>query len=197
MAIFNFLTIRRGLIFVSLLVCFNVQAGTSWEKLNGEKSIMLTNTLGEKIQIGTVDFQAVGADSKTFKITLKEDTMNEYFLAMRPFKCVAGTTQQYCLFPVSNEPPIVTEGDFTTLEYQLMFMKTKPNALHINPFNGIYYRFSLDDKGGLVGVQHELDMDPFITPDSVPADRRLRPIRAVDLQDVQPQSAWMPMLIIR
>lgn len=96
--------------------------------------------------------------------------MNEYFLAMRPFKCVAGATQQYCLFPVSNEPPIVTENDFTTLEYQLMFMKTKPNALHINP---------------------------FITPDSVPADRLLRPIRAVDLQAVQPGSAWMPMLIIR
>ncbi len=161
MAIFNFLTIRRGLIFVSLLACVNVQASTSWEKLNGEKSIMLTNTLDEKIQIGTVDFRSVGADSKTFKITLKEDTMNEYFLAMRPFKCVAGATQQYCLFPVSNEPSIVTEDDFTTLEYQLMFMKTKPNALHINPFRLGTCRppASTDPRCGFAGRAATISMD--------------------------------------
>jgi hypothetical protein len=39
-------------------------------------------------------------------------------------------------------------------------------------------------------------MDPFITPDSVPVERRQRPIRAVDLAPGDPRSHWLPILKI-
>lgn len=190
---------RRALASLVLAMACNSSAfaNTNWESIQGQKSIYLSNPKGEQVQIGTVEFKTVDDSSRSFKITLAEDRMQEYFLAMRPFKCVSGSTQQYCLFPVSNEPPVIRENDFTPLEYQLMFMKTKPNALHINPFNGLYYRLSLNLQGVLQGVQYELDMDPFITPDSVPLERRTRPIDPENLSPADVNSAWMPQLIIR
>jgi hypothetical protein len=179
-------------------VCNSVAyANSAWDKLEGQRSILLSNPNGEQIQIGTVEFTSLNGDNKAFKVTLAEDKMQEYFLAMRPFKCVSGATQQYCLFPVSNEPAVISETDLTTLEYQLMFMKTKPNALHVNPFNGLYYSLSLEDNGEIRGVQKDLDMDPFITPDAVPADKKLRPVNGKDLVAADPRSSWMPQMIIR
>ncbi len=173
------------------------QANGGWEKLEGQKSILLSNPNGEQVTIGTVEFTPLNSESKAFKVTLAEDRMQEYFLAMRPFKCVSGTTQQYCLFPVSNEPAVISKTDLTTLEYQLMFMKTKPNALHVNPFNGLYYSLSLENNGEIRGVQKDLDMDPFITPDAVPADKKLRPVNGKDLVAADPRSSWMPEMVIR
>lgn len=172
-------------------------ANTAWDKLEGQRSILLSNPKGEQVKIGTVEFTALNADEKTFKVTLAEDQMQEYFLAMRPFKCVSGATQQYCLFPVSNEPAIISKNNLTTLEYQLMFMKTKPNALHVNPFNGLYYSLSLENNGEIRGVQKDLDMDPFITPDAVPVDKKLRPVNGKDLVAADPRSSWMPEMVIR
>lgn len=182
------------LIFVGSPVA---QANTSWDQLDGKKSIVLSNPAGEQIRIATIEFTPLNSESKSFKVTLAEDRMQEYFLAMRPFKCVSGPSQQYCLFPVSNEPAVISKTDFTTLEYQLMFMKTKPNALHVNPFNGLYYSLSLAENGEITGVQKELDMDPFITPDAVPAAKRLRPVDGKDLSAVDPRSSWMPKMTIR
>lgn len=174
-----------------------IHANTAWDQLEGQRSILLSNPNGEQVQIGTVEFTPLNAESKAFKVTLAEDKMQEYFLAMRPFKCVSGATQQYCLFPVSNEPAIISKTDFTTLEYQLMFMKTKPNALHVNPFNGLYYSLSLENNGEIRGIQKDLDMDPFITPDAVPANKKMRPVNGKDLLAADPRSSWMPEMLIR
>jgi hypothetical protein len=192
---FVFRSIGVGLLAFTCSSLAQVNGG--WEKLEGQKSILLSNPNGEQVTIGTVEFTPLNSESKAFKVTLAEDRMQEYFLAMRPFKCVSGTTQQYCLFPVSNEPAVISKTDLTTLEYQLMFMKTKPNALHVNPFNGLYYSLSLENNGEIRGVQKDLDMDPFITPDAVPADKKLRPVNGKDLVAADPRSSWMPEMVIR
>jgi hypothetical protein len=93
-----------------------------------------------------------------------DEKLGEYFLAMRPFRCLTGPKQRLCNFPVGNEAPLVSAADLTPLEYALMFMHTLPAALHVNPFNGVYYRMKIDGER-IEGRQHDVDMDPFIAPD--------------------------------
>ena len=163
-------------------------------ELAGARGIWLSNADGERHRIGIIEFAPV-ADGKTrFKITM-EEKLEEYFLAMRPFRCLTGPSQRLCHFPVELEAPVISAGDLVPLEYALMFMRTPPKSLHINPFNGIYYKMTWTERG-IVGQLHDVDMDPFIAPDSVPLERRLRPLRSVDLSLGDPRSHWLPILTI-
>ena len=86
-------------------------------------------------------------------------------------------------------------GDLLPLEYALLFIRTPPQSLHIDPFNGIYYKMAWTARG-IAGQLHDVDMDPFIAPDSVPPQRRQRPIGGADLAPGDPRSHWLPLLTI-
>jgi hypothetical protein len=103
--------------------------------------------------------------------------------------------QRLCHFPVEREAQLISRADLVPLEYALLFMRTAPKSLHIDPFNGIYYRMAWTGDG-IVGKLHDVDMDPFITPDSVPVERRQRPIGPVDMSPGDPRSHWLPILTI-
>lgn len=163
-------------------------------ELSGGRGIWLSNAEGERQRIGTVVFSPAGAGQTRFKVSMDE-SLEEYFLAMRPFRCLTGPRQRLCHFPVEREAQVISAGDLVPLEYALLFMRTAPKSLHIDPFNGLYYRMELTESG-IVGRLHDVDMDPFITPDSVPVERRQRPIRAVDLAPGDPRSHWLPILNI-
>lgn len=164
------------------------------DALSGGKSIVLGNAQGERVAIGKVEFTPQGDGRSRFKVTL-DDKLEEYFLAMRPFRCLTGPTQRLCHFPVEREAPVVSEGDLVPLEYALMFMRTAPASLHVDPFNGVYFRMKVAD-GRIEGRLHDVDMDPFITPDSVPVERRTRPLRDADLSAGEPGSHWLPLIFI-
>ncbi len=172
---------------------FLSMAGLATE-LSGARGIWLSNAEGERQRIGTVVFAPAGGGQTRFKVTM-EESLEEYFLAMRPFRCLTGTRQRLCHFPVEREAQVISAGDLVPLEYALLFMRTAPKSLHIDPFNGLYYRMTLTENG-IVGQLHDVDMDPFITPDSVPVERRQRPIRAIDLTPGDPRSHWLPSLRI-
>jgi hypothetical protein len=163
-------------------------------ELSGTRGIWLSNAEGERQRIGTVVFTPAGGGQTRFRVTM-EESLEEYFLAMRPFRCLTGPRQRLCHFPVEREAQVISAGDLVPLEYALLFMRTAPKSLHIDPFNGLYYRMTLTENG-IVGQLHDVDMDPFITPDSVPVERRQRPIRAVDLAPGDPRSHWLPILRI-
>lgn len=163
-------------------------------ELSGSRGIWLSNADGERQRIGTVVFAPAGGGQTRFKVTM-EESLEEYFLAMRPFRCLTGARQRLCHFPVEREEQVISASDLVPLEYALLFMRTAPKSLHIDPFNGLYYRMALTDNG-IVGQVHDIDMDPFITPDSVPVERRQRPIRAADLAPGDPRSHWLPILKI-
>ena len=59
-------------------------------------------------------------------------------------------------------------------------------------WNGVYYQ--LEDTGGEIkGTLHEMNMDVL----SVPPDAgEMRPIRETDLEPGEPDSHWLPVLII-
>jgi hypothetical protein len=163
-------------------------------ELAGTHPIVLSNAQGEKQIIGTVSFTPQAGGRAAFKIAI-DDKLGEFFLAMRPFRCLTGSRQRLCHFPVEREMPVISAEDLEPLEYALMFMRTAPTSLHVDPFNGIFYRLRMTSEG-IQGRLHDLNMDPFITPDSVPPDRRRRPVRPADLSLGDESTHWLPYLRI-
>lgn len=162
--------------------------------LSGTRKVVLANDAGERVVVGQLELAAQGDGRYRFALKM-DDKLEEYFLAMRPFRCLTGPQQRLCHFPVEREAPLIGPGDLVPLEYALMFMRTAPKSLHVNPFNGVYYRMRMTSTG-ITGELHELDMDPFITPDAVPVERRQRPVRDRDLSPGDPSSHWLPRLIV-
>ncbi len=176
------------------LLCVLQGASAQADLPDGTRTITLSNAQGERVVIGQVVFTPEAGGLSRFRVVL-DDKLEEYFLAMRPFRCLIGTRQRLCNFPVEREAPLVSVTDLVPLEYALMFMRTEPAALHINPFNGVYYRMKAVD-GRIEGAAHDVDMDPFIVPDSVPPERRRRPLRDGDLSIGDPRTHWLPQITI-
>lgn len=162
--------------------------------LQGTHDIVLSNAKGERYPIGKIIFTDAGAGKTAFKINLATN-MEDFFLDMRPFLCLTGPAQRLCLFPVQNEPALISPDDMVPLEYALMFMRTKAKDLHVNPFNGLYYKMQWIDKG-IIGNVFEVDMAPFIAPDIVPMERRKRPLQPQDFFEADLNSQWLPQLSI-
>lgn len=161
---------------------------------SGTRNIVLSNAAGERHTIGQVIFSD-GENGKTaFRINMAPN-MQDYFLAMRPFLCLTGPVQRLCWFPVHNEAALISKDDLLPLEYALMFMRTKSTDLHVNPFNGLYYRMRVDGHR-IAGTLFEVDMAPFIAPDVLPVEQRQRPLQARDFFDADPGSNWLPLLSI-
>ena len=179
---------------LSMLACLCSAPSAHAAPLAGKRAIVLSNAAGERHTIGHVTFTDAGNGKSAFKVTMAEN-MEEYFLAMRPFLCLTGPVQRLCWFPVHNEAALVSDDDLLPLEYALMFMRTRAKDLHVNPFNGMYYKLRRDgDK--LVGDLLEVDMAPFIAPDILPVEERKRPLKPADFTEADPGSNWLPKMSI-
>jgi hypothetical protein len=184
----KFLSRLVGVAAVALL--FSGIASAQNAVLAGTKTIWLTNAQGDKVQWGTVVFDPPVGEKQKFAVNPSPD-LREHFLAMRPFKCLAGPRQQLCWFPYTQVAQEIVGNDFTPLEYALMFLHTKPAALHVNSGNGLYYRLARSECG-LVGHLHDVDMDPIV----VPRNDRERPIKPAMLSVGESSSHWLPILLI-
>jgi hypothetical protein len=158
--------------------------------LSGTKRVVLANAKGEQVEIGKVVFEPAGEGRWRFEFRPEASRFGEYFLAMRPFRCLAGATQHLCHFPFGQER-VIARDDLTALEYQLMFMRKRPAEVSVNPTNGVYYRLAWTETG-LRGELFDVDMDPIIVPEG---DMR-RPIRAEHLHAADPGTHWLPLLRI-
>lgn len=182
------------LAMTTLLTALCLPAIAEATPLVGKRAIVLSNAGGERHTIGHVRFTDAGNGKSSFKIEMA-DTMEEYFLAMRPFLCLAGPVQRLCWFPVHNEAALISDDDLLPLEYALMFMRTKAKDLHVNPFNGMYYKLRRNGDR-LAGDLYEVDMAPFIAPDILPVEERRRPLKPADFTEADPGSNWLPKLSI-
>lgn len=176
------------------LICASLSAPVFAAALSGERQIVLSNAAGERHVIGRVRFTDAGDGRSSFELVMA-DSLQDYFLAMRPFRCLTGPVQRLCWFPVKNEAALVSASDLLPLEYALMFMRTRTHDLHVNPFNGLYYRLQIDGDR-LAGRLYEVDMAPFIAPDILPPGERQRPLKAADFFEADPGSNWLPLLTI-
>jgi hypothetical protein len=161
------------------------------QDLSGDKRVVLSNPAGERLEIGRVRFEPAGAGRWRFTLSIDPSVTTERFLAMRPFRCVAGPRQQLCHFPQGSDN-VISRDDLLPLEYALLFLHTKPGALHVDSRNGVFYKLAFSAQG-LRGELHDVDVDPLITPRG---DGNRRPLTYRHLERADPRAHWLPGLLI-
>lgn len=153
------------------------------------KTISLLGTDETRIEVGTLEIAPDG----TFAVSWDDTKFGDYFLSMRPFKCLQGPEKLWCRvgYPYENARSLTGEGT-TDLEYDLLWVWKNASDYGINMWNGVYYRLT-PEGAGWRGVLHEMDMDVLAAP---PEDGSLRPITEDLLDEVDPDSHWLPFLVI-
>jgi len=156
--------------------------------------IQLQSIDGEKIvPIALLEMAAEG-DGWKYRLEMLEAGFGDYFLSMRPFKCITDRVDMLCHLPYPYKiERKINQSDVTDLEYDLLFIRRKPTDYGINPWNGLYYR--LRWQGDLlVGEAHEVDLDLLAVP---PDEGVLRPIQAHDLHSIDAEQLWLPKLVVQ
>ena len=161
-------------------------------ELKGQKAVKLVQVDGTSHEIAQIMFSP-SDEGASYKIEWKDERFSDHFLSMRPFKCLEGTSKYWCRVPYPYDiKRRVSAQDLTDLEYDLLFIWKGAKEYGINMWNGVYYKLSIVD-GRLIGRLNEMDMDKLSAP---PDDGNLRPIREVDLEPSEPESHWLPKLVI-
>lgn len=152
------------------------------------RTVYAADAAGDRIAIATIEI----APDQTYTIDMIDAAFTDHFLSMRPFKCLEGPGKHWCHVPYPYAIKRDISADLTDLEYDLMFVWKGATEYGINMWNGVYYRLS-DNGGAMNGEMKELDMDLLSAP---PPAGELRPLRDQDLHESDPDSHWLPHLII-
>ncbi len=158
-----------------------------------EYAVWFDNGESGRIGIGRLVVTAFGEDDG-YRFDLDGDAFGDYFLSMRPFKCITHTDKMLCYlpYPYENRRNIDAE-DLTDLEYDLLFIARSPKEYGIDPWNGRYFRLGWDD-GAMAGEIHEVDLDELAVP---PDEGNLRPLTEDDLTPAEASPGrWTPALRI-
>lgn len=153
-----------------------------------ERTVFLEDNEGARIAVATLDVAADG----TYALRLDERAFTDHFLSMRPFKCLEGPDKHWCHVPYPYEIRRDLSADLVDLEYDFLFLWKGATDYGIDTWNGIYYRLE-EDGDRLTGTLHELDLGELAVP---PAAGDLRPIMAKDLHEAEPESHWLPRLVV-
>ena len=176
----------------AMLATFLFSASALAAPLEGEKTVSLKTLGGETVTVADITFTPDG-DGATYEITMRESPFTDHFLSMRPFKCLEGAAKHWCHVPYPYDiRRRVTADDLTDLEYDLLFLWKGATEYGINMWNGVYYRLEADGDR-LVGRLHEMDMDTLSAP---PEAGNLRPVREQDLEESDPDSHWLPVVVV-
>ena len=153
------------------------------------KTIYLHSAESQPISVGAAVFEADGR----YRINWDDSKFEDFFLSMRPFKCLEGPEKLWCRvgYPYDIKRNI-SSGDLTDLEYDLLFVWKNANDYGINMWNGVYYDLQTVN-AGFKGELFEVDMDILAAP---PEDGSLRPITPDLMEKGDPSSHWFPTLTI-
>lgn len=150
--------------------------------------VYLQDQSGERLQIATLNTAPDG----TYDVTMNAAAFTDHFLSMRPFKCLEGPVKNWCHMPYPYAIRRDISEELTDLEYDFLFLWKDSSDYGINMWNGIYYRIE-PDGGGFRGAVHEMDMNLLASP---PEAGDFRPLRPQDIIESDPDSHWLPHLII-
>lgn len=153
-----------------------------------QRRVFLEDMQGTRIEVATVSLAPEGP----YEVTMAEAPFTDHFLSMRPFKCLEGPEKHWCHVPYPYEILRDVSADLTDLEYDFLFVWKGATEYGINMWNGVYYQIE-EAEGQLVGTLHEMDMDALSAP---PDAGELRPLKAKDLHPSDPESHWLPRLVI-
>ena len=176
-----------------LLVGFSVGIAAADAALReGTRAAFLESADGTRIHVADVTF-AQDAAGWSYTLEARDAPFTDHFLSMRPFKCLQGAAKHWCAVPYPYEiKRTVSAEDLTDLEYDFLYLWKGSTEYGINMWNGVYYKIRAEE-GRLVGRLHEMDMDVLSAP---PPDGELRPIGKWDIEEGDPDSHWLPVLVI-
>ena len=161
------------------------------------KQVRLVNTDKDTSKtIGTVELSATEDGRYQATFVPDDSQFGDYFLSMRPFKCVETPEQLLCHlpYPYKNEH-VISADNLGGLEYQFLFIRKAPNDYGINPWYGVYYKMQWADGvgGSIKGTLYETDLDILAAP---PSDPNARPITEVELHEADADIHVFPNLVI-
>ncbi|MGH1578636.1 hypothetical protein [Planktotalea sp.] len=172
---------KNAYVLIGLLLASAASADT--------RSVFVEDIEGERIRIAELHIETDG----TYQMSMAQDPFTDHFLSMRPFKCLQGPAKHWCHVPYPYEIERNVSNDLTDLEYDLLFVWKGATEYGINMWNGVYYKLSEED-GQWVGILHEMNMDVLSAP---PPAGELRPLSQKDLHESDPESHWLPRLVIQ
>lgn len=136
--------------------------------------IYLIDSQQQETKIGDVSFTATASELTAVKVTMGTDSFTDHFLSMRPFRCIEGDTEWFCYLEYPYDlRMLVSEEDFSDLEYQLLFIRKTPSEFGIDAWNGLYYQLQLEADGTMTGQLLEGDLNSLQSP---PAEKYAKPI---------------------
>jgi len=158
----------------------------------GEYDVIFDNGGGEQVAIGTLTLRALGEEGG-YDLSLSDDVFDDYFLSMRPFRCMQRDTSMLChlVYPYENRRRI-DRDDLVDLEYDLLFIARSPEEYGINAWNGRYFRLRWEGEA-IIGDLHETNLDVLAAP---PDSGDLRPLADADMIPVS-AGQWAPRLYIK
>lgn len=161
------------------------------------KNIYLVKADDTKTPIGQLSLSNSKDGKHEFSVQIDETRFGDFFLSMRPFKCITEKDAQLCHqpYPYENRRTI-SKSDLTDLEYDLLFIRRSPSDYGINPWFGVYYKMSWDGspKSDIEGVLHETNIDLLVSP---PEEGNYRPIPEDEVHEAELEQHYWPRLIIQ
>lgn len=159
--------------------------------LSGTRHVVAHTRDGKDIGIGTVTFTPEG-DGATYKLDMDMTPFREFFLSMRPFKCLEGP-DIWCYVPYPyDHPHTVSAKDYGWLEHDLLFFWKTPQSYGAKMNNGLIYLLTPTGQA-LVGKPQAITLDKIASP---PDDLKTPPFGAADRDDIADGSRWIESLRI-
>ncbi|MDO9313906.1 MAG: hypothetical protein Q7T97_05110 [Burkholderiaceae bacterium] len=167
-------------------------AAAAWD-MTGTRALTLHARNGDAVKLGTVQFTPQ-ADGRTgFVVTIEPESVKDYFLSMKEFKCVDGSGEILCHVPYPYpQPGTVKANDYAWLEHSLMFMFKTPAEFGARLWNGIYFQLHLTEQG-LEGRPQAIDLNQISAPPDKP---HVPPYRAALRSDIPAPQRWFNRLTI-
>ena len=153
-----------------------------------ELKAYLEDAEGARIHVADVMMQMDGR----YDLSYAKEPFGDYFLSMRPFRCIAGSEKHWCHLPYPYENRRNVSAGPTDLEYDFLFIWKDATDYGIDTWNGVYYQLEANDDGWR-GELNEVDMDVLAVP---PDAGNFRPVEDKHLEPGDPDGHWLPWLVI-
>ncbi|BBB30907.1 hypothetical protein [Neptunomonas japonica] len=160
--------------------------------LQGVKSVSLLDKNGQRTVIGSITFTQK-EDGSEYQLTLEREQFRDYFLSMKEMKCLEGPELWCHLAYPYQQPHKVTVDNLRWLEHDLLFMFKTPKEFGANFWNGIYYNMQVEN-GIITGEAQAVDLNVLASP---PDDLSVPPVGEAELDEVDRDKRWLPMIEIR
>lgn len=181
----------RRLLCAALAALALAPAGA--QPLAGSKQIRLHARDGSSAVIGEVRFQPQEGGRTGFEVQLARETMTDYFLSMREFKCLKGDGEVLCAVPYPYaQPGSIAAGDLAWLEHALLFLRNRPSDYGARLSEGVYFALTPTAAGGFEGRMQSIDLQQI----AAPPDGSAPPFKPSLRGDVNVETRWFQRLSI-